>query len=412
MGWETDKLFGLNITWKDAVDKYGVEGAQKMQQDSLSTYNQNNSGTGDDQAHMAKFGDLSNLAPVQQHSSSGGGGGSAPQSASMADMGPAPDAYNTPSLQPVRNEQQYQSSVNEFKGWLKNYLAQDAPDVPLPAGLTQEKLMGWLEAEPAQFKVTPEMTSQYQLNKMLASGSPLMAQADYMGRASAAQRGLLNTSMAGGAAQAAMIGAATPYAQQDAQTYQTAALANMQAQNQRIENLRGVAAALQQSDQVYKQNWNLFEQQLEGKAILAEQGYGYDMALQELQGNIASSLQRQGYTESAALAEQQYLYAWELAKQGFGFDMDLLKTKIAGEIEIANLNNQAMIDRLQWEFDHNPNIAPPVRDYLNNQVSYYTGLSQNAPTNTAIALDTVSRYNTASGLYDNGTYRFKSPTTV
>lgn len=59
-------------------------------------------------------------------------------------------------------------------------------------------------------------TVQGQLNSMLDSDSPLMKRAETQGKQFANQRGLLNSSMAAGASQGAMIDRATPIAQQDA----------------------------------------------------------------------------------------------------------------------------------------------------------------------------------------------------
>lgn len=59
-------------------------------------------------------------------------------------------------------------------------------------------------------------TVQGQLNSMLKSDSPLMKHAETFGKQQANKRGLLNSSMAAGAAQNAMIQNAMPAAQQDA----------------------------------------------------------------------------------------------------------------------------------------------------------------------------------------------------
>jgi hypothetical protein len=73
--------------------------------------------------------------------------------------------------------------------------------------------------------------SAVQLEKMLASGSPLMVRAAARGMDLAASRGLLNSSIAAGTSQAAMIDAATPFALQDSRTYNQQALENQRAQN-------------------------------------------------------------------------------------------------------------------------------------------------------------------------------------
>ncbi|NCC32107.1 MAG: hypothetical protein EOM24_08795 [Chloroflexia bacterium] len=74
--------------------------------------------------------------------------------------------------------------------------------------------------------VTPEQTVQYQINQLLNSSSPYMQQAQQAGLATANARGLLNSSMAAGASQAAAIQAAGSIASQDASTYANQALKN------------------------------------------------------------------------------------------------------------------------------------------------------------------------------------------
>lgn len=59
-------------------------------------------------------------------------------------------------------------------------------------------------------------TVQGQLDSILKSDSPLMRQAETMGKQRANQRGLLNSSMGVGAAVDSMISSALPVAQQDA----------------------------------------------------------------------------------------------------------------------------------------------------------------------------------------------------
>ena len=73
--------------------------------------------------------------------------------------------------------------------------------------------------------------SQYQLQKMLASDSPLMKQAASQGMARGGSRGLMNSSLSMGAAQGAMISGAQPFALQDASWYGQTASENMNAQN-------------------------------------------------------------------------------------------------------------------------------------------------------------------------------------
>ncbi len=73
--------------------------------------------------------------------------------------------------------------------------------------------------------------SQYQLQQMLASNSPLMRQQAAQGMARGGSRGLMNSSLSVGAAQGAMISGAQPFALQDSAWYGRTAADNMQATN-------------------------------------------------------------------------------------------------------------------------------------------------------------------------------------
>ena len=78
----------------------------------------------------------------------------------------------------------------------------------------------------------PTDTVQGQVDSILSKDSPLMQRARTMATQQMAQRGLVNSSMAVGAGQAAMVDRALPMAQQDASTYNQVAQENMNALNQ------------------------------------------------------------------------------------------------------------------------------------------------------------------------------------
>lgn len=84
---------------------------------------------------------------------------------------------------------------------------------------------------PAQVTVTPQDTVQGQMSGILASGSPLMQQAQTTGNQSANARGLLNSNLSAGSAENSMIAAATPIATQDAATNFNADTANATSNN-------------------------------------------------------------------------------------------------------------------------------------------------------------------------------------
>ncbi|MFG6159621.1 hypothetical protein ACGTNG_12515 [Halomonas sp. 1390] len=127
-----------------------------------------------------------------------------------------------------------------------------------------------------QTSVTGNQTSQGQLQQMLASNSPLMQQAATQGQQRANQRGLLNSSMGSQAAQGAMISAAAPFAQQDAQTYFQNSQANADRQQQDYMSRLG-----------YQQQMGLNQQRFGFDQALNEQQHGFSM--DQLQGSSVAN---------------------------------------------------------------------------------------------------------------------------
>jgi hypothetical protein len=112
--------------------------------------------------------------------------------------------------------------------------------VPVVSGVAEADqaettLAGAQGYDPSQLEVTPEMTVAGQLQEITSGDSPLMALARQQGLLSAGRRGLMNSSIAAGAAQAAVTERALPIAQQDAATHLRAAEANQQALNRAKE---------------------------------------------------------------------------------------------------------------------------------------------------------------------------------
>jgi len=99
--------------------------------------------------------------------------------------------------------------------------------------------------------VTNDQLVSDQLTNLLDSDSPYIKQARQQGLLASHSRGLLNSSMSAGAAQGEAIRAGLPIAQQDANTYYSAATNNANAQNRQLEfgARESNAAALQHSQQ-------------------------------------------------------------------------------------------------------------------------------------------------------------------
>ena len=84
-------------------------------------------------------------------------------------------------------------------------------------------------------EVKPTDLASAQLNAITSQDSPLMKRARQEGILSAARRGLQNSSISAGAAQAAMVDRATPIAQQNAQHLLTQSITNQEATNRANE---------------------------------------------------------------------------------------------------------------------------------------------------------------------------------
>tara|TARA_R100001039_G_scaffold39097_1_gene43806 strand:- start:65 stop:1156 length:1092 start_codon:yes stop_codon:yes gene_type:complete len=218
----------------------------------------------------------------------------------------------------------------------EHYNRYGAAEGVLPFAEAQIQTRGLLAP---QTNVSVNQTSQGQLHKMLASDSPLMQQAATMGNQRANARGLLNSSMASQAAQGAMISAATPFAQQDAQTYFQNSQANADRQQQEyMANLN------------YQNQRGLNEQQYGFQRGLNEQGYQFDMGRMQADYGFSSQLS----TQEASQTLNQ-LYATSTAN-GWGVMANNL-TDIVGQYS-------AQLERIQV----NPDIEEEDKVTLIEQV--------------------------------------------
>ena len=151
-----------------------------------------------------------------------------------------------------------------------------------------------------------------QLNGLLASDSPYITQARAQAAATAAGRGLLNSSIAAGAGQQAAIGAALPIAQGNAQEYANTAAANQMASNQQLgiqtgANAQVAAASLQAGATVDAAT-------LYSDATKQGQQLQYQIAGQQLGYNYAQ-MQQQGSQFNAQLAQQNQQFGSTLNNQ-------------------------------------------------------------------------------------------------
>jgi hypothetical protein len=152
--------------------------------------------------------------------------------------------------------------------------------------------------DPAQHTVNAGLeTVSGQLDKVLSNDSPVLQRARARSTETANSRGLVNSTMAAQAGEAAVIDAAMPIAAADANVYNTSSMYNTQAQN----------AALTQnaaeSNVTSRVNAGAANQQ-------GNMGYAAELegGLIELRGNVESALQelRGGQAVQLANIEAQY----------------------------------------------------------------------------------------------------------
>jgi hypothetical protein len=163
------------------------------------------------------------------------------------------------------------------------------------------------------------------LNKLTASDSPYITLARKTGMETANSRGLLNSSIAAGASQAAAIAAAAPFALQDAQVTGQKNLAYEQG---------GINS--DQSAQDFKQSSQLSAQQ-SAQALTA----------QTQSEKAQSGLSAQEYTQQGGLLNIQGTQARDLANINNTAQSGLTDKQIAANAGLAATNNTAEMARTQ-----------------------------------------------------------------
>lgn len=156
---------------------------------------------------------------------------------------------------------------------------------------------------PQSYQVTPDQTVSGQIKNIIASGSPLMRQAETNAKNVMNQRGLINSSTGITAGQSAVLSAATPIATADAGTYNKAASDTITAQNAAMA--AGAQAQNTASIQNAQADASKAIAQLQSGTTLAAQGsqnqsqqaiakLQADTAYQTTMANIASAKDLQG----------------------------------------------------------------------------------------------------------------------
>lgn len=169
-------------------------------------------------------------------------------------------------------------------------------------------------------------TSAGRLNQMLQSNSPLMQRASTQGQQMANQRGLLNSSMAAGAAQGAMIDRAQPFALQDSSNLM---------QNQRQDSAAQNEQAMLQSSTLADSF--LRNQQFQQEGALNQQGMDIQAGLAQQQSGLQSQRDAQQFNYESGLIGQQADIQAERDQRIASLDQE--QTRLQADLQEAAAQN-------------------------------------------------------------------------
>lgn len=210
---------------------------------------------------------------------------------------------------------------------------------------------------PNAFQVTPDQTVSHQIGNIIASGSPLMQQAEANARNLMQQRGLINSSQAITAGQSALYSAATPIAAADAATYAKAATDTTAAQNtaklqaQQIAGQTGIAQIQTQSQKDIaniQSNTSLTVQDKISQTSQQIAKIQSDTSLTNQEKQDATTLAAQNIQTNASLALGQLSANTQLSLQD--------KASQAAQI-LATLNNTSQQRIAQIQADTSLSVA-------------------------------------------------------
>jgi len=229
---------------------------------------------------------------------------------------------------------------------------------------------------------------QNQISGILAKGSPLQSQAEAYGNRSSARRGLLNSSIAVGAAEDAMLKSALPIAQQDASTYGTKDVNDTAYENRAREFTAGAknTASLtnaQLGTQVNLSNSAESNKAAAQNAAIASDvskfnaGSQTDMTKLGVQGNQAlAQISAQGGVQKElaniqsntqmTLADKQIAANAALAKDDNALKMQL--AKIQSDTTLTAAEKQNASQQLIAERNNNVNLAISGNDNATKQL--------------------------------------------
>lgn len=194
--------------------------------------------------------------------------------------------------------------------------------------------------QPVTGSVTADQTAFGQLNTNLAKGSPYIKQAENYGIRRANERGMINSSIAAGAARGEAYKAAAPLAVNDANTYSQQAIQNQKFQNDAL-NLDAQILA-----DVNKTNATLTQSDIENRRNVAQSN------VESIRSNETSRLNQLASNENAINLEKMSAESRERAEA----------LRLKAEVEMNDRSTKAnafqnMTAQIQ-SIESNPDLTP------------------------------------------------------
>ena len=308
--------------------------------------------------------------PIQPGGTMPGGGSghdavnrpySSPYLHSPTGQAPAPPSASAPPSAPglpsMPNAPTMPNPIGPYGGADQNamhqnsqYLGRDITAAPTPGqNLVDRGQFAPNERsfDAGRYRMTQDQTVEGRLDGLLSKDSPLMQRAATQGMQFANQRGLLNSTMASGAAQGAMIDRAMPIAQQDAsQAWQRQ---NQSLADQQQQDMEYIRNDIQMSQAALQQAINQGDMQLANQleTHLRQQTEYLNRGTAEL--NSMMAMGRDTHGANLDVARMGYQGAMDMTKLGYQTEADMLKMGYGAQVDMDKMGYQAQVDlqRLQ-----------------------------------------------------------------
>jgi hypothetical protein len=205
--------------------------------------------------------------------------------------------------------------------------------------------------DPTQWNIDNNQTVAGQLNNIMAADSPLMQQARTAGLDQANSRGMLNSSMAIGAAQDSVISHATPIAQSDATAYLGANRYNADQSNQFATINAAAKNTERQFNKTALNDTNRFNAQAKGRAKEFNATNAYNSQQTDKQNEFNKSQSLFDANTKASLAQIDNMAKWnQSSQQIYGGLSDGFNKAIAAINQDTNMNQQSKDYSIQQLF--------------------------------------------------------------